>query len=41
MTNEVIEGDEWAAYGALETYSHDETRDRLPAERHMATEPPQ
>ena len=40
MTNEVIQEDEWAAYGALETYSHDETRDRLPAERHMATEPP-
>ncbi len=40
MTNEVIEGDEWAAYGALETYSHDETRDRLPAARRKATEPP-
>ena len=33
MTNEVIEGNEWAAYGALDTYSQDETRDRLPAER--------
>ena len=40
MTNEVIQEDEWAAYGALETYSHDETWDRLPAERHKATEPP-
>ena len=30
MTNEVIEGNEWAAYGALDTYSQDETRDRLP-----------
>ena len=29
MTNEVIEGNEWAAYGALDTYSQDETRDRL------------
>jgi hypothetical protein len=31
MANEVIEGDEWAAYGALETYHLDETRDHLPA----------
>jgi hypothetical protein len=40
MTNEVIEGNEWVAYGALDTYSQDETRDRLPAERRTATEPP-
>lgn len=29
MTNEAIEGNEWAAYDALDTYSQDETRDRL------------
>jgi hypothetical protein len=29
MTNEVIEEHEWAAYGALETYHQDETRDSL------------
>ena len=40
MTNEVIQGDEWAAYSALETSSHDETRDRLQTERSKATEPP-
>lgn len=39
MTNEVIERNERAAYGALDTYSQDETRDRLPAERRTATEP--
>ena len=31
MTNEVIEGDEWATYGALETYHRDETQDHLRA----------
>ena len=41
MANEVIEENEWVAYGALDTYSQDETRDRLPAERRTATEPPQ
>lgn len=40
MTNEAIEGNEWAAYGALDMYSQDETRDRLPAERRTATESP-
>lgn len=40
MTNEVIQENEWAAYGALDTCNQDETRDRLPAERRTATEPP-
>ncbi len=31
MTNEAIEGNEWAAYGALDTYHLDETRDHLRA----------
>jgi hypothetical protein len=31
MTNEVIQGNEWAAYGALDTYHLDETRDHLRA----------
>jgi hypothetical protein len=29
MTNEVIQGNEWAAYGALDTCNQDETRDSL------------
>jgi hypothetical protein len=31
MTNEVTRGNEWATYGALDTYHLDETRDHLPA----------
>src|SRR5579859_615685 len=31
MINEIIEGDEWAAYGTARTYHLDETRDHLPA----------
>src|SRR5437879_4373441 len=40
MTNEVIEGNEWAAYGALETYRQDETRDHLQGASLMMTEFP-
>ena len=40
MTNEVIEGDEWEAYGALETYHLDETRDALQGASLMGTELP-
>jgi len=38
MTNEVIQGSEWATYGALETYHQDETRDSLPGASLMGTE---
>ena len=31
MINEIIEGDEWAAYGTARTSHHDETRDHLRA----------
>ena len=31
MANEVIEGDEWAAYGTARTSHRDETRDHLRA----------
>ncbi|HLZ58755.1 MAG TPA: hypothetical protein VKR06_17585 [Ktedonosporobacter sp.] len=31
MINEIIEGDEWAAYGTARTYHLDETRDHLRA----------
>jgi hypothetical protein len=33
MINEIIQGNEWVAYGVLDTYSHDETWDRLQPER--------
>jgi hypothetical protein len=38
MTNEVIEGNEWAAYGVLDTYHQDETRDSLPGASLTGTE---
>ena len=40
MTNEAIEGNEWAAYGALDTYHLDETRDHLTGASLMVTQPP-
>jgi hypothetical protein len=40
MTNEVIEGDEWGAYVALETFSTNGTRDGLPDASPRVTESP-
>ena len=40
MINEIIEGDEWTAYGALDTYHQDETRDSLKGASLMGTETP-
>ena len=40
MRNERIQGDEWGAYVALDTLLGDGTRDDLPGETLMATEPP-
>jgi hypothetical protein len=40
MTNEVIKGNEWAAYGALDTYSQDETWDALKGASLTGTELP-
>ena len=38
MASEVMEGDEWAAYVALETFSTFGTRDGLPDASPRATE---
>ena len=40
MASEVMEGDEWAAYVALETFSTTGTRDGLTGASPMATESP-
>ncbi len=40
MANEAIEGDEWAAYVTLETFSINGTRDRLQDASPRATEFP-
>src|SRR5262249_41916499 len=41
MPHEGLPGDERATYGALDTSTIDGTRDRLPAARPRATEPPE
>ena len=38
MNSEFIEGDEWSAYVALDTFSRNGTRDRLRGESPMVTE---
>ena len=38
MASEAIEGDEWGAYGTLDTFRTDGTRDRLPDASPKATE---
>lgn len=40
MGNDPIQGDEWDAYVALDTFNTDGTRDRLRDESPMATEFP-
>ena len=40
MTNEAIEGDEWGAYVALDTFSTTGTRDRLQDASLKVTESP-
>jgi hypothetical protein len=38
VADEVKQGDEWMPYVVARTYYRDETRDRFPSAREMATE---
>ena len=40
MASEAIQGDERDAYVALDTFSHEKTRDPLPGASPTGTEPP-